>query len=161
MKIPEFNKEKLPEVMSLIDEAAALMAENDCENNNEARQKLADLQIRLQEITKNKHIEIRDYQRYWSYTNLETVAKMAMFAPPEKSNLSDEAIKKLIMDIAEVKYDEATTDYFLKVLEVEIGFDVIDYIFNPEEVGMDFDVSIEEAIEKLLADRDDREAGKH
>lgn len=129
------------------------MAEKDCEDK-EVKQELLSLQTKLREITGNKKLQIQDYKRYWSYTDLETIAKTIMFLPPQKSNLTEEAIKEIIFNICKVKYDEATMDYMLKVLEVETGLDnITDYVYYPEEVGLDPDASFEEIVEKILLDR--------
>ncbi len=147
------EKPKLQMVMELIEKATSLMAEKDCEDK-EVKQELLSLQTKLREITGNKKLQIQDYKRYWSYTDLETIAKTAMFLPPQKSNLTEEAIKEIIFNICKVKYDEATMDYMLKVLEVETGLDnITDYVYYPEEVGLDPDASFEEIVEKILLDR--------
>lgn len=73
---------------------------------------------------------------------------------PVKEDLSDEEIRELIQKIAEAEFDEEVNDYFLNVLRVETGLhNITDYIYNPDELGMDLDASMEEVIERILADR--------
>lgn len=83
MKLPEIDETKLPEVMELIDKAAQFIEEKDCKKDKEAKSELKDLQNRLCDVTGNKKIEISNYQAYWSYTTLETVARMALCGKPQ------------------------------------------------------------------------------
>lgn len=148
------DETKLSQVKELIDQGANLMAEKDCETDMEARQELNDLQNRLREITGNKEIIISDFKRYWSWTDLETVAKIALAPTPQKSGLSEEEIREIVMKIANVEYDEATMDYFLNVLKVETGLsNITDYIYYPDEVGLDENAEIEEIIDKIIVDK--------
>lgn len=79
---------------------------------------------------------------------------MALLPTPQKSGLSDEEIKEIILKIANVEFEESVTDYFLEVLKLETGLrNIIDYIFNPDQVGMDSHASIEEIIEKIMHDK--------
>jgi len=160
MKYPPIDESKLQEVMKIIDAAASLMAEKDCEEEEAARNELETLQKQLIEVTKNKKINIRDYQRYWSATSLETVGRSALYPSPQKNGMTDEQLTELIRRICELDFDvpenalEATNDYFLEVLEVETGLDNIsDYIYWPEEVGLNPDAELDEIIAKILADR--------
>ena len=117
MKIPEIDMEKLEEVKKLIHQAACLMEEEDCDAGGEAGQKLAALQDSLRKVTGRVHADIHDFRAYWSRMDLEEAAKTAMLPRPEKTGLTDEDIRKLIQDIAHVKYDEAMTEYYLEVLK--------------------------------------------
>lgn len=63
---------------------------------------------------------------YWSYTDLETVAKKALLPAPVKSGLSDEELTKMISEMITTLNngefeDEADMDYLLKKLEVKTG----------------------------------------
>lgn len=154
MKAPQIDETKLAEVMELIESVASLMEERDCEADKEAQKKLKDLQSRLEKITGNKKIKISSYYAYWSYTSLETVARQALLLPPRKSNLTDAQIAEIIRSIYTVKFRESEMDYFLEVLAVETGLDdVQDYIFEPTLKGLDMQASVEEIIEKILADK--------
>ncbi len=155
MKIPEIDMEKLEEVKKLIHQATCLMEEEDCDAGGEAGQKLAALQDSLRKVTGRADADIHDFRAYRFRMDLEEAAKAAMLPRPEKTGLTDEDIRKLIQDIAHVKYDEAMTEYYLEVLKKETGIgNVMDYIYNPEEVGMDIDAPVEEIADRVLADRE-------
>lgn len=97
---------------------------------------------------------IDSFLYYSSYTTLEETAMMALMPIPQKTGLSVEEIKELVLKIANVEFSEAETDYFLKVLKLETGLhNLIDYIYYPELVGMDKDADIEEIIKKIIADK--------
>ena len=64
MKEISIDETKLPAVMELIEKAAALMAEKDCEDDKDAKRELADLQKDLRELSGNKKLQIKDFQRY-------------------------------------------------------------------------------------------------
>ena len=96
MKYPEIDESKLPEVMEIIDAAASLMEEKDCDQDAAAKKELDALQKRLREITGKKNLLITEYNAYWSYTSLETVARNAMHLPPQKSGMTDEQLTELI-----------------------------------------------------------------
>lgn len=160
MKNPKIDESKLPEVMRIIDKAANLMEEKDCDDDEEARKELAALQEELQELTGNKKIEISACQEYWAYTSLESIARSALLGSPEKQNLTDEELTELIRKVYNLDFDapedevEALNDYFLEVLEVETGLDnLTDYIYEPSEVGLAEDAGLDEVIAKVLADR--------
>lgn len=160
MKYPEIDESKLPEVMKIINDAANLMAEKDCREDEEAKKELETLQKQLIEATGKPQINIRDYQRYWASTNLETVGRSALYPPPQKSNMTDEQLTELIRRISELDFDvpenalEAINDYFLEVLEVETGLDnITDYIYWPNLVGLDLHAELDEIITKILADK--------
>lgn len=160
MKYPEIDESKRAEVMKIIDAAASLMAEKDCETDISAKKELETLQKQLTETTGNKNVRVDDYQRYWSYTSLETVARNALHQPPQKSGMTDEQLSELIRRICELDFDvpenalEATNDYFLEVLKVETGLNnITDYIYWPEEAGLAPDASFDEITAKILADK--------
>ena len=165
MKYPEIDESKLQEVMRIIETAASLMEETglmeekDWEGDTEAGSELAALQKQLREITGNEKLQITDFNAYWSYTSLETVARNTLHQPPKKCGMTDEQLTDLIRRISELDFDvpenalEATTDYFIHVLEVETGLDdVSDYIYCPEEFGLDLHAGLDEITAKILAD---------
>lgn len=159
MKYPEIDESKLQEVMRIIETAASLMEEKDWEGDTEAGSELAALQKQLREITGNEKLQITDYNAYWSYTSLETVARNALHQPPVKTGMTDEQLTELIRRISELDFDvpenalEATTDYFIQVLEIETGLDdVSDYIYWPDVVGLDLHAGLDEITAKILAD---------
>ncbi len=75
MKEISIDKTKIPAAMEIIEKAASLMAEKDCSSNTEAGKDLAKLETDLRELSGNESLQIKDFQRYWSYTDLETAAK--------------------------------------------------------------------------------------
>lgn len=106
IRIDETN---LGEAMEIIETAASLMAERDCGQDQEAREELAGLQQDLRELSRNERLRITDFQRYWSYTNLETMARKALMAPPSKSDVTNEEIKEIVLGI--LKHSEAEMDW--------------------------------------------------
>lgn len=160
MKYPEIDESKLQEVMNIIDKAAQLMEEKDYEGDADAKKELDAFEKQLCEITGKKKLCITEYNAYWSYTSLETVARHALHQPPVKTGMTDEQLTELIRRICELDFDvpqnalEATNDYFLEVLEIETGLDnVSDYIYWPDAVGLDMDAGLDEITAKILADK--------
>ncbi|MCM1467714.1 MAG: hypothetical protein NC086_06150 [Alistipes sp.] len=152
MKEIIIDETKLPPVMEMIEKAAALMAETDCNNDTTAKQTLAKLQKDLRELTGNKKIQIKDFQRYWSYTDLETIARKALMAPPSKGNVTDAQIKEIVLNI--LKHGEAEMDWWLKYLKINTGLDnLTDYIFYPDLIGLDPQATLEQIADKIIADR--------
>ncbi len=159
MNYPEIDSSKLSEVMKIIEAAASLMEEKDCDSDAEAAKELDTLQKQLCEITGNENLCIRDYNAYWSYTSLETVAYSALFQPPAKTGMTDAQITELIQRIYKLDFDvpgkelEAVSEYFLEVLAVETGLhNVSDYIYCPNEIGLDLHADLEEITARILAD---------
>lgn len=152
MKEISIDETKLPAVMELIEKAAALMAEKDCEDDKDAKRELADLQKDLRELSGNKKLQIKDFQRYWSYTSLETMARKALMAPPPKGELTDAQIKEIVLNI--LKFKEAEMDWWLKYLKINTGLDnLTDYIFYPDFFGLDPQADLEQIADKIIADR--------
>ncbi len=152
MKEISIDETKLPAVMELIEKAAALMAEKDCEDDKDAKRELADLQKDLRELSGNKKLQIKDFQRYWSYTSLETMARKALMAPPTKGELTDAQIKEIVLNI--LKFKEAEMDWWLKYLKINTGLDnLTDYIFYPDFFGLDPQADLEQIADKIIADR--------
>lgn len=71
---------------------------------------------------------VTDFKRYWSYTDLDMIAKTALMPKPKKTGLSDGQIAEIVTKIYKAEYDEAEMDCFLKVLQAETGASS-DYIF--------------------------------
>lgn len=152
MKEITIDETKLPAVMELIEKAAALMAEKDCEGDKDAKRELADLQRDLRELSGNKKLQIKDFQRYWSYTDLKTMARKALMAPPPKGELTDAQIKEIVLNI--LKFKEAEMDWWLKYLKINTGLDnLTDYIFYPDFIGLDPHATLEQIADKIIADR--------
>lgn len=152
MKEISIDETKLPAVMELIEKAAALMAEKDCEDDKDAKRELADLQKDLRELSGNKKLQIKDFQRYWSYTSLETMSRKALMAPPTKGELTDAQIKEIVLNI--LKFKEAEMDWWLKYLKINTGLDnLTDYIFYPDFFGLDPQADLEQIADKIIADR--------
>ena len=152
MNKPYIDETKLPKVMDIIDEAASLMEEKDCDNDTEAIQRLSVLQKQLEEITGNSSIKVEDFKRYWSYISLEEIAKEALLLPPVKEKLTDGQVREIVLNI--LSYDsEAEMDYWIEYLTVNTGLpDLSDYIFYPDIKGLDNNASLEEIADKIIAD---------
>lgn len=152
MKKVPIDEVKIPMAMEIIEKAASLMAERDCRQDQEAREELAKLQDRLRELSGNQKLQITDFQRYWSYTSLETMARKTLMAPPSKDNVSNEQIKEIVLGI--LKHEEAEMDWWLEYLKVNTGLvNLTDYIFYPNLVGLDMQATLEQIADKIIADR--------
>ena len=152
MKKVPIDEAKIPMAMEIIEKVASLMAERDCVQDQKAREELAELQDRLRELARNQRLQIIDFQRYWSYTSLETMARKALMAPPSKYNVSDEQIKEIVLGI--LKHEEAEMDWWLEYLKVNTGLvNLTDYIFYPNLVGLDMQATLEQIADKIIADR--------
>lgn len=152
MKNIRIDEAKIPEAMEIIEKAASLMEERDCEKDPDAKMELTQLQNRLRELCKNTRLEIKDFQRYWSYTSLETMARKALMAPPSKDNVTDEQIKEIVLGI--LKHGEAEMDWWLEYLKINTGLaNLTDYIFYPNLVGLDMQATLEQIADKIIADR--------
>ena len=148
----QIDKTKLSSVMEIIEQAAELMLEKDRNNDEKAKSDLEKFQQKLREITGNNKIQIRDFQEYWGYTNLETVAKKALMPPVSKSDVSDEEIKEIVLNILE--HEEAEMDWWLDYLTLNTGLsNLTNYIFYPQLVGLDSQATLEQIADKIIADR--------
>lgn len=72
MKEITIDESKLAVAMEIIEKAASLMEKRSYEGE-EVQSELKQLQKDLREITRNKKIQIKDFQRYWSYMDLKTI----------------------------------------------------------------------------------------
>lgn len=151
MKIPNIDETKLPIVKEIIEDINHFVIDENCDADSLEIQNLAK---KLRETVGKEDLSIDPFLYYSSYTTLDDVAMMALLPTPQKSGLSDEEIKEIILKIANVEFEESITDYFLKVLKLETGLrNIIDYIFNPNQVGLDLHASTEEIIEKIMHDK--------
>ena len=131
----EIDETKLPEVMRMIDAAAVLMAEKDCDSDEGAKQELIKLEQDLRDITGNHDLKISDFRRYWSAVDLKTVARGALMQMPPKENLTDAEIKEIAVNI--LNRQQAEMDWWLNYLRVNTGLDnLTDYIFFPIRLGL-------------------------
>lgn len=158
MKKISIDETKLQEVMDIIDNAASLMEEKDCNNDEEARNGLEQLQEKLKNITGNKKIDITNFQDYWGYISLEEAAKSILISPPQKENITDGQIKEIIFNIFSDDniglVGESEMDYWIKYLKLNTGLpNLSDYIFWPGLAGLDENASLEEIADKIIADR--------
>lgn len=146
------DEEKLPIVMEIIEQAAEIMSEKDCSNDETAKQDLEKLQHELRKITGNEKIQIKSFRDYWGYTDLETMAKKALMPPVLKIDVSDEEIKEIVLTILE--HEEAEMDWWLEYLTVNTGLNnLTDYIFYPDLVGLDPQSTLEQIADKIIIDR--------
>lgn len=149
---PIIDETKLSEAMKMIEDAAALMAEKDCDGDKEAKENLEKLQQDLRNITGNKKLEIKNYQRYWAAADLKTTAKKALMPIPIKEDLTELQIKEIVTNI--LKHDEAEMDWWLNYLKVNTGLDnLTDYIFYPDVVGLNEQATLEQIADKIIADK--------
>ena len=152
MKKVPLDEAKIPMAMEIIEKAASLMAERDCMQDQKAREELAGLQDRLRELSGNERLQITDFQRYWSYTSLETMARKTLMAPPSKDNVSNEQIKEIVLGI--LKHEESEMDWWLEYLKINTGLvNLSDYIFYPNLVGLNLQATLEQIADKIIADR--------
>lgn len=113
---------------------------------------LKKLQKDLREATGNKKLQISSFQRYWSYADLETMARKALMSPPLKSDLTNEQMKEIVLHILD--YGEAEMDWWLKYLEINTGLEnLTDYIFYPNLIGLDSQSTLEQIADKIIVDR--------
>lgn len=154
MKMPYINESKLVETMEIIDKIANIF-END--SNVENNQELVTLEECLKKITGKSDIQSQEFAEYWSWTELEELARSVLMPNPVFQGLTDKELSDIIIKISECEYSESETDYYIKVLECETGLDNIsDYIFYPDEMGLDIDAEVSEIIAKILSDRKEK-----
>ncbi len=140
----DIDNTRLISVMEIIDEIANINDDN----------KIAELEVKLREITGKKDINASDCLEYWGWTSLEELARSFLNPTPEFKGLNDDQLSEIIEKICECEYSESETDFQLKVLEKETGLsNISDYIFYPDEIGLDIDADTSEIIAKILADR--------
>ncbi|MDE6727735.1 MAG: hypothetical protein K2J80_07325 [Oscillospiraceae bacterium] len=146
------DEAKLPEVMDIIEAAAELMDKRDYNSDAVIRSKLEEYQKRLIAVIGNDKLEIEAFREYWGWTSLETVARKALMPPPEKTELTDEQIKEIVINIMSFKEEEM--DWHLEYLKINTGLDnLTDYIFYPDLVGLDRNADLEQIADKIIADR--------
>ena len=147
-----FEYTKLSEAMEIIEQAAALMAEKDCEQDKKAKGALEHYQQQLRTISGNDSLQIKMFAQYWGWTSLETAAKKALLPPPLKADFADDEIREIVLSILD--HEEAEMDWWLDTLKVSTHLDnLTDYIFYPDEVGLDAQATLNQIAEKILADR--------
>ena len=111
MKKIEIDETKIPAAMEIIGKAAELMAEKDCDNDKDAKKALTNLQRELRALAGNPKLKIKAFRRYWSYTDLETMARKALMAPPPKAELTDAQIREIVTNI--LSFRGAELDWWL------------------------------------------------
>ena len=161
MKTPKVDVSKIPEVMKLIEKAASVMEEKSGSDDPKVKQELEDLQNKLREIMGNKKLRITEFQRYWAYTGLETMARKALMLPPEKCDVTDDQIREIVLytfgDDFFKSHDEADVDYWVDFLEINTGLEYLsDYIFYPDMMGMDNNATLEQIADRIIADKNNQ-----
>lgn len=152
MKKISIDETKLSAVMGIIEQAAELMAEKDCDNDEVSKLNLEKFQQELRKITGNEKIQIKVFQSYWSAMDLETVAREALMAPPLKEDLTNAQIEEIVLNILSFREDEM--DWWLEYLKINTGLDnLTDYFFYPDLVGLDSEATLEQIADKIIADR--------
>ena len=155
MEFPKIDETKLPAVEKIIDEINRYVIDENCDEDSPEVKKLSQ---KLREVTGREKLNIYPFMYYSSYTTLKDAATMALLPTPQKLGLSDEELRNLIGKIARAEimcsHGEAINGYFIEVLKLETGLDnVFDYLYNPDRIGMERHASIEEIIERIIADR--------
>jgi len=113
-----------------IEKAIKLIESEKLRLDKQVNNELAVLQKELRILTGNKKIDIKNYYGYWAYTALETVARQALMASPQKKSMTNEQITELVKKIGEAEFPIEEMDYWLEVLELEIGlYNAADYIY--------------------------------
>lgn len=150
MKRIPIDETKLPAAMALIEQAAELMAEQPW--GPALPPNLAALQAQLRDLAGNPQLRIQDFQRYWSYTTLETMARKALMAPPVRDEtLSDGQIRQIVASI--LSLPQAEMDWWLRYLKLNTGLDnLTDYIFYPDMVGLAPNATLKEIGEQIVKD---------
>ena len=93
MQKPMIDETKLPEVKQIICEADSIMSKLYCNENEDLRKDLEQLQIRLRNLTGDQQLQIKEYWHYDEAVSLDTAARSALMCPPQKEDLTDEQIK--------------------------------------------------------------------
>lgn len=156
MTINEIDESKLLEVQEIVERAAALMENKDCDTDKEAKKELSKLQKRLRILTGKNQFDIRQIYGYWAYTDLETIAANLLMPELQRYGLSDEALQALIQSIfasGDLK-KEARFHYWYDFLELETGIEgVMDYLFEFNEQGELTYAPIDTVMEKIRQNR--------
>lgn len=151
MRELKIDEEKLPAAMELIEAAGALMAEEDCDGDERAKNRLERLEKELRALCGRENLQIKDFKRYWSYTDLETIARKALMPQPVKEAVTNGEIREIVLHLLTLKEEEM--DWWLGYLKVNTGLDnVTDYIFYPELVGLGPKAGLGEIADKIIAD---------
>lgn len=143
---------KLPEVMRIIERAAEIMEERDCDADLQGKEELMVLQGELRELTGKEDFDIEDVSAYWSYTSLEARATEALMPEPHRCGLPEEALRELITEIFRSGdlEKEALFDYWMGFLEAETGIeDVMGYLFRKNDEGDVGYASVDEVMERI------------
>jgi len=106
----------------------------------------------LRTVTGNEKLRMKDFQRYWASTDLETAARGALMPPPTKDDLTDEQIKEIVVNLFKLK--EAEMGWFLNYLKMNTEIEnLTDYLFEPGLAGLAPQASLEQIADKIIADR--------
>lgn len=152
MQTIHIDETKLPKVIEIIEKAVSLMEEKECVSDDEAKKDLDVLQEKLRKISGKPAIDVRDFQEYWEYTDVETVAKKVLMDLPVKDNVTENEIKEIVLTI--LSHSEAEMDWWLEYLKVNTGLpNLSDYIFYPDSVGLNRQAELGEIADKIIADR--------
>lgn len=151
MEYPKIDETKLPIVKEIITKIEYLCVDKDYD---EESQEVKELIYKLQEVTGKQHFNIKSFAYYSSYTSLDEIAISTLLPIPQKTGLSNEQIKELVIKISNVEFDDAIMEYFLDVLKVETGLrNITDYIYYPDQLGMEMNASIDCIIERIIKDK--------
>lgn len=153
---PQINEAKLLEVQEIIERAAELIEDKDCDTDEYAKKELSELQKRLRILTGKKQFDIRNVYGYWAYTDLETRAAQLLMQEPQRCGLSDEALQALIQYIFDsgALEKEAEHHYWYDFLELETGIDgVMNFLLDFNEKGELIYAPIDTVMERIRESR--------
>lgn len=156
----KIDETKLPEVMSMIERAAQIMEEMRIDTDEDEEKELFALQKNLRELTGKENFNIEEVNEYWSYTNLETVAELALMQKPQRLGLSEEVLRELLEELfaSDELEKEATLDYWTDFFEIETQIEeVMDYFYNIDEQGEIGYASIDEIMERIALGKMERQ----
>ena len=148
----KIDEAKLPKAMEIIEKAAEIMEEKDCDADEEAKEELVFLQDSMRELTGKQDFAIEEVSAYWSYTSLETIAALTLMQKPHKCGLSEETLRELIEELlrSQELEEEATLDYWSDFFEVETEIEeVMDYFYDIDDSGEIEYASIDEIMERI------------
>lgn len=155
-EIFQIDEAKLQEVQEIIERAAELIENKDCDTDKHAKKELSGLQKRLRILTGKKQFDIRNVYGYWAYTDLETIAAKLLMQEPQRQGLSDEALQELIQSIfasGDLK-KEARYYYWCDFLELETGIDgVMNFLLDFNEKGALTYAPIDTVMERIRESR--------
>lgn len=142
LNFPQIDKQKLEVVKKLIDDIAET-SNSDCSDELE--------QLNL--ITGKIH-EPMEFAEYWSWTDLDTLAKITLtLEPPRIQDLTKKEIEELISIIKEcfIEGEDSKAEYYVELLHKSLPLsNVMDYIMSGNDVAKIADNMITAASNSII-----------